>query len=148
MIEELHGLICRNQIEELKNSAGNVDLNQRTVTGDTLISSAIRNNSPEITNVLLEIGADPNFPDNTGWYPLHFAVQKENLKIVKYLVEYDANIDQQDGTFGNTPTLVAVAKTKGREFIDFFLNLEADVNIPNKRGVTVLDVANRKKISL
>lgn len=126
----------------------NIDANSHTAEGDTPLMAAIRGQYEESVRVLLENGASPNFPDDSGWYPLHFAVQSKNMKIIKLLINYGAKIDQQDGQFGNTPLFVAIKKTEGREFIDFFLNLGADVNIPNKRGVTALDVANRKKISL
>ncbi|GAA0876044.1 hypothetical protein GCM10009118_24540 [Wandonia haliotis] len=148
MIEELHGLVCRKQAEELAIAAKDNDLNQRTDTGDTLLLSAIRNDTAEIAKILLENGADPNYPNDRGWYPLHFAIQQQNMDIVKLLVKNGANINQQDGIFGNTPVFIAVAKTEGRAFIDFFLNLGADVTIPNKMGVTVLQVANRKNVDL
>lgn len=101
-----------------------------------------------MANILLENGADPNFSNDRGWYPLHFAIQSQNMDIVKLLVEHGANINQQDGIFGNTPVFIAVSKTEGREFIDFFLNLGADVTIPNKMGITALKVANRKNVDL
>lgn len=141
-------LIYNNKVEELLKVAKTINLNELTDTGDTPLLAAIRDENIEVIDVLLKNGADPNFSDKQGWYPLHFATQKQNMEMVKLLVKHGAHIDQQDGKFGKTPLSVAISKTKGREFIDYFLELGADITIPNKVGVTPEAAAKLYKINL
>ncbi|MBP6237636.1 MAG: ankyrin repeat domain-containing protein [Saprospiraceae bacterium] len=141
-------LIYNNKIEELLKVAKNINLNQLTDTGDTPLLAAIRDENVDVVEILLNNGADPNFCNSKGWFPLHFATQKNNMEIVKLLVKFGAMIDQQDGKFKNTPLSVAISKTKGREFIDYFLKLGADRTIPNKVGVTPEAAAKLYDISL
>ena len=141
-------LIYNNKVEELGKIAKTINLNQLTETGDTPLLAAIRDENVSVTEVLLKNGADPNFCNKGGWYPLHFATQKQNMEIVKLLVKHGAKIDQQDGKFKNTPLSVAISKTEGREFIDYFLNLGADITIPNVVGVTPEAAAKLYEIEL
>lgn len=141
-------LIYNNKVEELVKIAKTINLNQLTETGDTPLLAAIRDENVGVTEVLLKNGADPNFCNKGGWYPLHFATQKQNMEIVKLLVKHGAKIDQQDGKFKNTPLSVAISKTEGREFIDYFLNLGADITIPNVVGVTPEAAAKLYEIEL
>ncbi|WP_341907505.1 ankyrin repeat domain-containing protein [Fluviicola taffensis] len=148
MNENLLNFISNNKVEELLKVVKTFNINQLTDTGDTPLMSAIRNEYIQIIAILLENGADPNFCNKQGFYPIHFATQKQNMEIVKLLVKYGAQIDQQDGKFGKTPLSVAISKTEGRTFIDYFLELGADITIPNKVGVTPEAAAKLYKINL
>lgn len=141
-------LIYNNKLEELKQIATSYNFNTHIDHGDTPLMAAIRDKNVEVTRVLLENGADPDFADKAGGLPLHFAVQKKNMEIVKLLVAHGANIDKQDSKFGNTALSVAISKTEGREFIDYFLSLGTDATIPNKAGVTPAAAAKIYNISL
>jgi len=141
-------LIYNNKIEELQEISGSFDFNQLIAHDDTPLMAAIRDKNADVVRILLENGADSDFPDKAGNLPLHFAVQKKNIDMVKLLVSHNASIDQQDGKFGNTALSVAIAKTEGREFIDYFLELGADVTIPNKACVTPEAAAKLYNINL
>jgi ankyrin repeat protein len=145
---DILNIIYNNKIEELKQVVKSIQLNKLTDTGDTPLMAAIRDENIKIIDVLLNNGADPNFCNKGGWYPLHFATQKQNMEIVKLLVKHGAKIDQQDGKFKNTPLSVAISKTEGREFIDYFLNIGADITIPNVAGVTPEAAAKLYEIEL
>ncbi len=92
------------------------ELNIHSETGDTPFMSVIRNESVEIVEVLLRAGANPDYSNKGGWFPIHFATQQRDMQIVELLVKYGATIDQQDGQFGTTPLFVAISKTEGRTF--------------------------------
>jgi ankyrin repeat protein len=142
MLEKLMTAIVKKNNSEVKDFSGKMDMNVRTKEGDTPLMSAIRNNLTDIAQILIANGANPDFPDNSGWYPLHFATQQRNFNIVKLLVENGATIDQGDGEFGNTPLQVAITTSNNdRTFIDYFLGLNADPNKPNKLGQTPTDFA-------
>ena len=49
------------------------------------------NANPEVIKVLLSAGANPNTRCADGWTPLMAAVQKREISVIKYLLEYNAN---------------------------------------------------------
>lgn len=142
MLEKLMTAIVKVNISEVKDLSVKMNVNIRTKEGDTPLMSAIRNNLADIVQILLSSDANPDFPDDSGWYPLHFATQKQNIEIVKLLVKHGAIIDQGDGEYGNTPLQVAIVNYDGdRTFVDYFLSLNADRNKPNKLGQTPANFA-------
>ena len=108
---------------------------------------AIRNRNAKSISILLENGANPNFPDTGGWYPLHFATQKKNIEMIELLVNHSANIDQQDGRDGRTPLAVAI-EAREKSTINYFLKKGADVNIPSKTDITPAALAKIYGVSL
>lgn len=98
---------------------------------------------------LLNKGANSNFPNDLGLFPLHFAVQQENLEAVKLLISSGAEVYQKDGQFGNTPLFIAIMKTSNPEiFVRILLDHGADPEIENNMGVSPSKVATRKGIKL
>ena len=56
----------------------------------------------QVSELLLDHGADPNISDENGATPLHRAASKGNLEIVKLLLQFNCRIDAMDRQ-GNTP---------------------------------------------
>lgn len=146
-LEQLMIAVFKNNLAEVKELAPKTEVNVHTHIGDTPLMAAIRNDLLEVVQILLENGANPDFPNIEGWYPIHFATQENNLQIVELLVKHGAVINRQDGRFGNTPLHTAIAKSD-RALVDYFLQLGLDVNIPNKSGVTVADFAKMIGVTL
>ncbi|KAL5714749.1 hypothetical protein ACHQM5_016665 [Ranunculus cassubicifolius] len=73
---------------------------ERCVTGHTPINCAVRGGFYEIVVYLLEKGANPDIPSNTGVTPLHWAAVKEDVKILQLLLSRGVNVDafSNDGT--------------------------------------------------
>ena len=72
----------------------------KEITDTTLLHIASKeNNEPEIIDLLVKSGANVNAQDAEGFTPLHIAAIHGNLKIVKKLVdlEADVNIATTDG---------------------------------------------------
>ena len=72
----------------------------KEITDTTLLHIASKeNNEPEIIDLLVKSGANVNAQDAEGFTPLHMAAIHGNLKIVKKLVdlEADVNIATTDG---------------------------------------------------
>ncbi|KAI9660255.1 MAG: hypothetical protein M1831_003563 [Alyxoria varia] len=69
-------------------------VHSRNKTGRTPLSVAIWENNKEVVRVLLEAGADPNCPDETGRTPICFRPNK--IEMVKVLLEYGADISLAD----------------------------------------------------
>ncbi len=79
------------------------NVNARNATETTPLFQAVKNDSSgdaeETVRVLLESKASPNLCDENGRTPLHLAVEKENLEIVRLLVGAgaDVNARSRDG---------------------------------------------------
>lgn len=131
---------------------------------DTPLSKAASRNNLEIAEYLLQKGANPNAMVNR--YPLIEAIQRQNLDMVKLLVENKADVNVSDGhnqiplweaaKTGNTqivecllqhgahPTksfLLKAVELKNLNIVKLLLKYGADVDIRNLEGDTLLSTA-------
>ena len=66
----------------------------KEIPGVTILHTASKeNNEPEIIDLLVKSGANVNAQDAEGFTPLHMATIHGNLKIVKKLVDLEADVD-------------------------------------------------------
>jgi len=79
------------------------ELSQTLPNGDNLVHLAVRQESPEIAAMLIELGAVVNQPNNDGWTPLDLATQSETVNLAEVLENRGAthslkwlNLNQQD----------------------------------------------------
>jgi len=105
-----------------------------------IFHSAAANNKKD---VFLEYGdvfeKYKNDADINGMTPMHFAVQKGNLEIVKILLKFGVNVNILDD-FGKTPLRIAIQKGY-LEIIKILLDAKASLdNLPNLFVFTDLDV--------
>jgi ankyrin repeat protein len=76
--------------------------------GETTLHQAVRLRLPDIAEVLLQLGADPNgCPPETGWTPLHEAVRRSydedrDMHLIRALLDHGADPNRPD-TNGETP---------------------------------------------
>jgi ankyrin repeat protein len=70
--------------------------------GFNSLSKAAVTSSLEIVTLLIEAGADVNFKNADGSFPLLFALVTGNLRIVKLLIEAGADVNAKDKD-GRTP---------------------------------------------
>ena len=63
-------------------------------TNTTPLCCAVFRENLEITNMLLENGADINKPTQEGWTPLHLAVYTGNLPIINALLDRKPNLEE------------------------------------------------------
>lgn len=99
-----------------------------------LIMSAIVQ-SPEISQLLIDNGAEVNGTDQLGKTALHTAAMTGDCAMTKVLVLNGAEVDAAD-TFGATPLMEAVGS--GADIVKCFIDQGADVNRPAKGGLTPL----------
>lgn len=66
------------------------DMNSKDVSGKTPLMKSITELGPDMTCILLIIGADVNIQDENGDTALHFAALKD-AKIVELLLDYDCD---------------------------------------------------------
>lgn len=129
------------------------ELQRRHHTKEELVTAlitAVRLNSLEKTEVLLNSGADPNVRLEDNWMALHCAVEHQNECMIRLLLRKGADVNMRDQS-GSTPLHVAVdiegdgAWQRGAEaessISKLLLGLGADPTIRNDSGKLPLDIA-------
>lgn len=109
--------------------------------GETALHIAAGRGHSRCVEVLLEYGADVNCVDDTGYRPLHNAIEKVHPKVTRHLLVAGALVDVQNAE-GNTPLHLAIALEKcNDEFILELIRRQANVNRSNNLGRTALHMA-------
>ncbi len=108
-------------------------INEKDKYGDTALMYAVARDT-ELAQVLLRFGAKPNLANNKRSTPLMKAVLKENIPMVKLLLEQnDIDINSKDRE-GKTALMFAVSP----EMISLLLEHGALVTVQDKSGRTAL----------
>lgn len=102
----------------------------------------------ELQDLLDANGAKDATPDNLGQL-LHTAVQYGRIKIAELLLARGANINYPDPNprsvwhVDRTPLLTVLENPRFPEMVKFLIDKGADVNKPDKQGVTPMELAER-----
>lgn len=117
--------------------------------GQTPLTSSIIKEKYLAARYLLKHGANPTKGGGIYGSPLHIAVRKLNMQLVKDLVKLGENLNKIDQD-GHTPlhhsiALMADANSKAIEITQFLLEMNANPNPKNKENWTPLHLATRKK---
>jgi hypothetical protein len=99
----------------------------------TALQHAIRQRNPELVELLLKNGANPNVTGEPG-NPLQECIQFGDSRVLSLLLEHGANVDQEDGK-GVTPLYVA-ARVNDRYALQRLIDRGADPNIADEHGWT------------
>ncbi|KAN0132161.1 hypothetical protein V8E53_009927 [Lactarius tabidus] len=139
--------------------------------GRTLLHSASGDGLVDVAQWLLNIGADANAQEDGHRTPLHFAAAKGHLEIVRILLERGGDINAAAGEDNRTPLheasqgghidvvrlliqngadartdfsslFLLASSSKNINTIQFFFQLEADVNARYRRHQTLLHLAS------
>jgi ankyrin repeat protein len=112
--------------------------------GKTLLYYGIKYNYYNLVEKLLNIKCI-GFPiidlkDKNLYYPIHYAIIYNNIKIVELLLKKGSDINQKDGN-GNTPLMTSI-KLKYNKISKFLLNdKNININITNNIGESALHIA-------
>ena len=117
------------------------DVNGRDNDGDTPLIDAARFDYPEITTLLLERDADIN-KANGGRTALAHAAFNDHLGVLRRLLEKYADCNTQDEE-GWSPSMLAI-RCGSPEGFRLLLKSGADINVKNKEGKTVSQLADAK----
>ena len=110
--------------------------------------SAVSNGDAEIVEQLIKqlqssgtLVKDINEVDDNGATPLHIAAARGHLDVIKILLNFKANINQQD-LDGNTAAHYAAANhsSSGIEVVEILEKAGADVNKENNYGETASQI--------
>jgi ankyrin repeat protein len=112
--------------------------------GKTIMFYAIKYNYYKLVEKLLNIEYI-GFPiidlkDKNKFYPIHYAILFNNIKILELLLEKGTDINQKDGN-GNTPLMTSI-KLKNNKISKFLIeNKKININMINNIGETALHIA-------
>lgn len=107
---------------------------------DSKLHTAVRYGDEESVEAALKEGLDPNKMGLLKWNPMHEASHNGERDILKLLIQFKGDVNQQDNLHQNTPLHYA-AKEDNSACVTVLLKAGARVDIKNKDGLTCLDVA-------
>jgi ankyrin repeat protein len=110
--------------------------------GVTELMNAVDLGDLETVTTLLANGANPDAQNENLNTALIYAVQNENIELVRVLLNYDAE-DHQNG-FGDTAVIIA-ARIGNDEIIHELLSADISSDVQNNQGDTALIVAARNE---
>ena len=85
---------------------------------------------PNIVELLLKFGSDPNYKDELGCTPLHLAAKKGNVKCIELLLDYDAELYCLD--FRNWNILHYASFHGHKKAVRFIAKYDADYDFLQK----------------
>ncbi|XP_057336426.1 ankyrin-3-like [Microplitis mediator] len=125
----------------------------------SLLHTAVQNNSLEMVSLLLETGLDVNEYDDDRSAPIHYAAMAHNNDILQLLLDYGADINAKN-QHGNTPVFLALntgyistdrtvlmlcrvinCDPKKYNTLNTLLDNDADINVSNIDQYLPVDVA-------
>jgi len=126
--------------------ADNIDENQ-IIKNQALIKAVSGGNLNRVKSAI-RTGADINFKDDNGYFPLLSAVMKNNYEITKFLIDSGANLNitsgkhsGKSGVYDYGTALIFAVKDENYEIVKLLIDSGADVNIQNEDGKTALMIA-------
>ncbi|MBN2652556.1 MAG: ankyrin repeat domain-containing protein [Spirochaetales bacterium] len=131
----------REKLQKLYFKQG-VSVDERDEEGKTPLYLAIELGFDDIAKFLIDIGADPNIPNNEGQTPLFIASEKNNLQIVELLLKAGADIDSKD-SYGRTAMYYAVY-TENFRMMEILKENGADIFIRDDQGNSPASIAIEK----
>ena len=100
------------------------------------LTGAVALNDMELTQLLLENGADTKAIDFEGCNPLHLAISCRNHQVAGYLLKFYA--DSTDNALDHALGIACSQPDKKLELIEKLLKLGASLNVEDRYGLTPL----------
>ena len=122
-------------LEKLLKLGANVD--HQNNRGETALMLAIENQLSNHINVLLNEKPDLTLQNSTGQNVLHYALDYNDVKNLKKLIQLGAPLNLQTKNNGNTVLINAVCQNNDY-FVSTLILSGADCNIKNNKGHTAI----------
>jgi len=149
--DELYNIVARDNLAKLQEAKETgINIYEVDQYRRSLLDIAVLNSAFQVTEYLIKQGLTVNTNSDFQSLPLHTACTVSNIKMVKLLLKYGADIHLKDNK-GNTVLHYAV-EGLGRtgwqiELIKYFVEeLKFFIDIPNFEGNTPLFLSNSKLI--
>ncbi len=107
------------------------------------LHTVVLKNSPEMAEVLLSLGTDPNGVDSYGYTPLQIAVKKNAYEMVEVLLKHGANPNVK-GKYGDMSLLHRAVRENSPEMVELLVKYGADLNLKDRIGDRPLHRAAQK----
>lgn len=108
------------------------------------LHNAIRNSNMDMLKYFLKTSVNSiNEKDDFGYTPIHLAVRKNDIEVVKLILEYKPQLDTQD-KFGDTP-LIDAARNNNMEIVKLLICKNANKNLTNNENKNALDFISKYK---
>jgi len=118
--------------------------NTRNVDGEPALLLAAQSGSLEITEFILDEGANPNVRSRTsGTTALMVFARRDSVAGVELLLGRGADFDAADAT-GETALMYAV-RGRARRVLPILLGKGANPDLANYQGQTAMDIAQRNR---
>ncbi len=138
--QQLRNIIARNELNGLEKLLRTIkDINTTDKYGSTLLIDAVRQNKPEVVQILLKHNANPNLADEFGDTAIHIATREKKINIINSLLLSRVDINTTD-KHGNTPLIISVDKG-ALDIAKLFIHSGANLTIKNKKGWDALRYA-------
>lgn len=111
---------------------------------NTILQQAICHGYGDLVSEMLKSGANAEMPDAKGYSPLHNAVKRHLLPIVKLLAKSGAVVDSKDPVDGYTPLILAI-QGKNFEICEYLVReCSASLTFSDRFGKICLHYAARQ----
>jgi ankyrin repeat protein len=123
----------------------NIDLTIINDIGETILHLIANNNEfndnlkEELSELILNKGADVNAKTESGLTPLHIAAENGHTALIKLFLKFDANIDAVENTEECIPLHLATLNQQVKA-MKMLLENGADVNATKCNGMNVLHI--------
>ncbi len=123
------------------------NINCQYQNGRTPLMMAVQFNNCGAAEILIDSGAHVDLVDVQGKTALMVAcgLGFDNLRIIKKLIEYGANVNHQDKD-GMFP-LMAVVGTSRESLVEYLVNSGALINMKTTDGYTALTLAKKYRLN-
>ena len=134
---------CNTDIVEFLLKQPGIDVNKKSVAGETPLYISSKYDCSEIVSLLLINNADINLANDFGSTPLHAASSINSQDAVDILLKNGADLNIKENLFGKTPLHTALENSH-IEIADALIVAGSDINSKNKNGKTSLFSACEK----
>ena len=131
----------QNNIEILKAALsidGAAKINDNSgMGGMSALHWSAKNGNTEITELLLDAGADPNVTSKIGKTPVTVAAESGEVEVLSILIDRGGNIEAID-QIGGTPLLWAAGLSPSSDTVAYLIKVGGNVNLIDTNGMTPL----------
>ena len=138
--------VCQRGLQQLVErilSIPGVNIDAVTPDGETALLLAAAHDQPQVVDILLRQGADPNIADHAGYYPLHWVCQRGQYQLVERILSIPG-VNINAVTRNEKTALLLAAENDHPQVVDILLRQGADPNIADHAGYYPLHLVSKR----